>query len=34
LRDVPITTFVENLDREGRDPFDLLARSSRLWRST
>ncbi len=24
LRDVPITTFVNKLDREGRDPFDLL----------
>jgi peptide chain release factor 3 len=24
LRDVPIITFVNKLDREGRDPFDLL----------
>ena len=24
LRDVPIITFVNELDREGRDPFDLL----------
>jgi peptide chain release factor 3 len=24
LRDVPIITFVNTLDREGRDPFDLL----------
>jgi peptide subunit release factor RF-3 len=24
LRDVPILTFVNKLDREGRDPFDLL----------
>src|SRR5688572_28805457 len=24
LRDVPITTFVNKLDREGRDPFELL----------
>jgi peptide subunit release factor RF-3 len=24
LRDVPIVTFVNKLDREGRDPFDLL----------
>jgi peptide chain release factor 3 len=24
LRDMPITTFVNKLDREGRDPFDLL----------
>jgi hypothetical protein len=24
LRDVPIITFVSKLDREGRDPFDLL----------
>jgi len=24
LRDVPITTFINKLDREGRDPFDLL----------
>ncbi len=24
LRDVPITTFVNKMDREGRDPFDLL----------
>jgi peptide chain release factor 3 len=24
LRDVPITTFVNKLDREGREPFDLL----------
>ena len=24
LRDMPITTFINKLDREGRDPFDLL----------
>ena len=24
LRDVPIITFVNKLDRKGRDPFDLL----------
>ena len=24
MRDVPIITFVNKLDREGRDPFDLL----------
>ncbi|MGH7112101.1 MAG: GTP-binding protein, partial [Stellaceae bacterium] len=24
LRDVPIITFINKLDREGRDPFDLL----------
>jgi peptide chain release factor 3 len=24
LRDVPIITFVNKLDREGRDPFDLI----------
>ena len=24
LRDVPIITFVDKLDREGRDPFDLI----------
>src|SRR3982751_3219096 len=24
LRDVPIVTFINKLDREGRDPFDLL----------
>src|SRR5689334_24504095 len=24
LRDVPINTFVNKLDREGRDPFDLM----------
>jgi peptide chain release factor 3 len=24
LRDVPIITFANKLDREGRDPFDLL----------
>src|SRR5438128_1345000 len=24
LRDVPITTFINKLDREGRDPFELL----------
>ena len=24
LRDVPMITFVNKLDREGRDPFDLL----------
>jgi Elongation factor Tu GTP binding domain len=26
LRDVPIITFVNKLDREGRDPFDLRSR--------
>jgi peptide chain release factor 3 len=25
LRDVPITTFINKLDREGRDPFDLMS---------
>src|ERR671926_394453 len=25
LRDVPIVTFINKLDREGRDPFDLIA---------
>ena len=24
LRDIPIITFINKLDREGRDPFDLL----------
>src|SRR5690606_17090814 len=24
LRDMPITTFINKLDREGRDPFDLI----------
>jgi len=24
LRDVPITTFINKLDRDGRDPFELL----------
>ena len=24
LRDVPITTFINKMDREGRDPFELL----------
>ena len=24
MRDLPIITFVNKLDREGRDPFDLL----------
>jgi peptide subunit release factor RF-3 len=34
LRGVPIITFVNKLDREGRDPFNLGTRSSRAWRST
>jgi hypothetical protein len=34
LRDVPIITLVNKLDREARDPFGLLERLSSLWRST
>jgi hypothetical protein len=34
LRDVPIITFINKLDREGRDPFDPSTRSSSRWRST
>jgi peptide subunit release factor RF-3 len=34
LRDAPIIPFVNKLDREGRDPFDELERSSSLFRST
>jgi peptide chain release factor 3 len=34
LRDVPIITFVNKLDREGRDPSICRTRSSSLWRST
>jgi len=30
LRDVPIITFVNKLDREGRDPFDLMDEIERL----
>src|SRR5512138_450081 len=30
LRDVPIITFVNKLDREGRDPFDLMDEIARL----
>lgn len=30
LRDLPIFTFVNKLDREGRDPFDLLAEVEQL----
>jgi peptide chain release factor 3 len=33
LRDVPIITFVNKLDREGRDPFDLPDGSISRWRS-
>ena len=33
LRDMPIITSVNELDREGRDPFDLPDGSSRCWRS-
>ena len=34
LRDGPIITFVNKLDREGRDPSTCWTRSSSLWRST
>jgi hypothetical protein len=34
LRAVPIITFVNKLDREGRDPFDLIDEVSRPSRST
>jgi peptide chain release factor 3 len=34
LRDVPIITFVNKLDCEGRDPFDLIDEIDSLWRST
>ena len=34
LRDVPIITFVNKLDREGRDPFDLLDEIEQSSRST
>ena len=34
LRNVPIITFVNELDREGRDPFDLPDGSSSRCRST
>jgi peptide chain release factor 3 len=30
LRDVPIVTFINKLDREGRDPFDLMDEIERL----
>src|ERR1700719_984919 len=30
LRDVPIITFINKLDREGRDPFDLMDDIERL----
>ena len=34
LRDIPIVTFINKMDRESRDPFDLLERSRRRSRST
>ena len=34
LRDIPIVTFINKMDRETRDPFDLLTRSKRRSRST
>jgi peptide chain release factor 3 len=34
LRDIPIITFINKMDREGRDPFDLLDEIERRWRST
>jgi peptide chain release factor 3 len=33
LRDVPIITFVNKLDCESRDPFDLIDEIESLWRS-
>jgi peptide chain release factor 3 len=33
LRDLPIITFVNKLDREGRDPFDLLDEIEQRWRA-
>jgi peptide chain release factor 3 len=34
LRNVPIITFVNKVDREGRDPFELLDEVADRWRST
>jgi peptide chain release factor 3 len=34
LRDVPIITFANKLDREGRGPFDLIDEIEQVWRST
>jgi peptide chain release factor 3 len=34
LRDVPLITFVNKLDREGRDRFDFIDGSSSRRRST
>jgi peptide chain release factor 3 len=31
LRDVPIITFINKMDREGRDPFELLDEIRRRW---
>jgi peptide chain release factor 3 len=32
-RDVPIITFINKMDRESRDPIELLTRSPSPWRS-
>ena len=34
LRDVPIVTFINKMDREVKDPIELSPRSPRPWRST
>ncbi len=34
MRDIPIFTFINKMDREARDPFDLWRRSKRNWAST
>jgi len=32
--DIPIITFINKMDRESRDTFDLLDEIERRWRST